>query len=103
MLLSEVDRTTAERLLWHEVRLDPQGKLLSWVQGHSPYDQLISNAWSAFKSIPVQPDGYRTYFTYPTFYGPNDPAHPEFSGRAWVHHPAGLFAMLTDSAILYHA
>jgi hypothetical protein len=49
----------------------------------------------------VQPDGYRTYFTHPTFYGPNDPAHPAFSGRPWVHHPAGLFAMLTDSAILY--
>ena len=51
----------------------------------------------------MQPDGYRTYFRYPTFYGPDDPAHPAFSGRAWVHNPAGLFAMLTDAAILYHA
>ena len=92
-----------EQLLLHAVRLDSEGKLLSWVETGAPYDWIIRNAWEAFKSIPVQPDGYRTYFTHPTFYGPNDPAHPPFSGRPWVHHPAGLFTMLTDSAILYHA
>jgi hypothetical protein len=94
---------SAEQLLWHEVRLDPSGKLLSWVRSAAPYDQIVRNAWETFKTIPVQPDGYRTYFTYPTFHGPIDPGHPVFSGRPWVHHPAGLFAMLTDSAILYHA
>lgn len=93
----------ADQLLWHPVRLDAQGKLLSWVQADAPYDRILRNAWTAFKSIPVQPNGYRTYFTYPTFYGPNDPAHPIFSGRSWCHNPASLFAMLTDSAILYHA
>jgi len=94
----------AERLMWHEVRLDEQGKLLSWVQAsNGPYGLIVRSAWEAFKNIPVQSDGYRTYFTHPTFYGPNDPAHAPFSGRPWVHHPAGLFAMLTDSAILYHA
>jgi hypothetical protein len=94
---------SAERLLWHDVRLDASGKLLSWVESDAPYDRIVHHAWETFKSIPIQPDGRRTYFTYPTFYGPNDPAHPLFSGRSWVHHPAGLFAMLTDSAILYHA
>jgi len=93
----------AGQLLWHEARLDSRGRLLSWVESGAPYDRIIRTAWEAFKNIPSQPDGYRTYFTYPTFYGPNDPAHPGFSGRPWVHHPAGLFAMLTDSAMLYHA
>ena len=93
----------AERLLWHEVRLDREGKLLSWVRGDSPYDQIVRRAWMAFKQIPVQPDGYRTYFTYPTFYGPNDAPHPLYSGRWWVHNPGSLCAMLTDSALLYHA
>jgi hypothetical protein len=92
----------AQRLLWHDVRVDSQGKLLSWVESNAPYDRIIRNAWNAFESIPVQPDGYRTYFIYPTFYGPNNPQHPVFSGRAWVHNPTGLFTMLTDSAILYH-
>jgi hypothetical protein len=89
--------------MWHEVRLDGEGKLLSWVETSGPYGPITRNAWEAFKNIRKQPDGYQTYFTHPTFYGPNDPAHPAFSGRPWVHHPAGLFAMLTDSAILYHA
>ncbi len=93
----------AEQLMWHEARLDGEGKLLSWVESGAPYHRIVRNAWEAFKHIPVQPDGYRTYFTHPTFYGPNNPAHPAYSGRPWVHHPAGLFAMLTDSAILYHA
>lgn len=92
----------SEQLMWHEVRLDGQGKLICWIDSTAPYGSIVSNAWQAFKNIPVQPDGYRTYFTYPTFYGPNNPDHPPYSGRPWVHHPAGLFAMLTDSAALYH-
>jgi hypothetical protein len=103
LFLAPVDTGGAERLLWHEVRLDPEGSLLSWVQDDAPYDKIIRTAWRGFKQIPVQPDGYRTYFTYPTFYGPNDPKHPLYSGRWWAHNPASLFAMLTDSAILYHA
>ena len=93
----------AQTLLWHPVRLDAEGKLLSWVEAKAPYDRVVRSAWAAFKAIPVQENGYRTYFTYPTFYGPEDPHHPRFSGRWWVHNPASLFAMLTDSAILYHA
>jgi hypothetical protein len=103
LVLLSGEMLQAEQLLWHEVRLDSQGRLLSWLETDSPYDRIIRNAWEAFKQVPVQPDGYRTYFTYPTFYGPNDAQHPVFSGRWWVHNPAGLFAMLTDSAVLYHA
>ncbi len=93
----------APRLFWHRVRLDDHGKLLSWVKGDSPYHEVVSRAWNAFKQIPVQPNGFRTYITYPVFYGPNNPDHPVFSGRSWTHNPASLFAMLTDGAVLYHA
>jgi hypothetical protein len=93
----------AGQLFWHEVRLDQQGKLLSWVDSPAPYDFIIRNDWEMFKSIPVQADGYRTYFTYPEFNGLNDPSQPLFAGRPWAHNPAGLFAMLTDSALLYYA
>jgi hypothetical protein len=102
-LLTLCTTAIADRLLWHDVRLDEQGKLLSWVQQDSPYDRIVTAAWGAFKKIPVQPDGYRTYITFPTFYGPNDPNHPEFSGRGWCHNPGGLCAMLTDSVMLYYA
>lgn len=93
----------AGQLFWHEVRLDKEGKLLSWVDSEAPYDRILRMDWELFKSIPAQPGGYRTYIIYPEFNGLNDPARPLFSGRPWVHNPAGLFAMLTDSALLYHA
>jgi hypothetical protein len=93
----------ADSLFWHPARLDPEGKLLSWVDSPAPYDWIIRNDWEMFKSIPVQSNGYRTYFTYPEFNGLNDPAQPFFAGRPWAHNPAGLFAMLTDSALLFYA
>jgi hypothetical protein len=93
----------ADKLFWHEVRLDKDGKLLSWVDSNAPYDRIVRSGWEMFKRIPVQPDGYRTYFTYPEFNGLNDPSQPLFSGRPWAHNPAGLFAMLTDAATLYYA
>ena len=40
---------------------------------------------------------------YPVFYGPKDTGKELFAGRDWTHNPGGLFAMLTDSAILYYA
>ena len=92
-----------ENLLWHPVRLDRQGKLLAWLDADSPYHEVVCLAWKAFKGIPTQPNGFKTYITYPVFYGPNDPYHKLFSGRSWTHNPASLFAMLTDSALLYYA
>jgi len=102
-VVAAVPGMAAERLLWHDVRLDGKSKLLSWCDAASPYDKVVRSAWNVFKRIPVQPNGYKTYFTYPVFHGPNDPGHALFSGRAWTHNPASLFAMLTDSALLYHA
>jgi hypothetical protein len=93
----------ASQLFWHDVRLDEQGKLLSWVTTDSPYDWIVVHDWEMFKSVPAQANGYPTYFTYPEFNGLNDPAQPFFAGRPWAHNPAGLFAMLTDSALLYYA
>ncbi len=101
--LSSTNLSLADQLFSHPVRLDAQGKLLSWVDSDSPYDQILRKGWAMFESIPVQPDGYRTYFTYPEFNGPNDPSKPFFEGRPWAHNPAGVFTMLTDSAVLYYA
>ena len=91
-----------EKLFWHPVRLDESGKLLAWSDSRSPYDEVVSRAWDAFKAIPVQPNGYKTYFAYPVFYGPKDTGQELFAGRDWTHNPGGLFAMLTDAAMLYY-
>jgi len=93
-----------EKLLWHNVRLDEQNKLLSWAaDSQSPYDTVVRKAWDAFKKIPTQSHGYKTYITYPVFYGPKDDGKNIFEGRDWTHNPASLFAMLTDGAMLYYA
>lgn len=102
-LLLAAQPSPAQQFFWHPVRLDQQGKLLSWVDSDSPYAEIIRADWEMFKSVPVQPNGFRTYFTYPEFNGLNDTNRPFFEGRPWAHNPAGLFAMLTDSALLYHA
>ncbi|HVU28283.1 MAG TPA: hypothetical protein VHG71_11185 [Verrucomicrobiae bacterium] len=94
---------SADQLFWHTVRLDNQEKLLSWADTDSPYNQIIRADWTMFENIPVQSNGYRTYFTYPKFNGMLDPSKPFFEGLSWAHNPAGLFAMLTDSAIIYYA
>src|SRR5208337_2879329 len=98
-----VNPSPAQQLFWHPVRLDQQGKLLSWIDSDAPYAEILRLDWEMFKAIPVQSNGLRTYFTYPEFNGLNDPGQPFFAGRPWAHNPAGLFAMLTDSALLYHA
>lgn len=91
------------KLFWHDVRLDEQGKLLAWPQTDSPYHEVVCRAWDMFKKIPIQPSGYKTYFIYPVFYGPADTGKELFEGRDWTHNPGGLFAMLTDSGLLYYA
>ena len=40
---------------------------------------------------------------YPVFSGPKDTGNELFTGRDWTHNPGGLFAMITDSALLYYA
>lgn len=92
----------AQTLFWHPVRLDDRGRLLAWPEGDSPYSQIVCRAWDRFKKIPVQPSGYKTYFLYPVFYGPADEGKDLFEGRDWTHNPGGLFAMLTDSGLLYY-
>lgn len=93
----------AEKLFWHEVRLDESGRLLAWSDADAPYHEVVCRAWTAFKNIPVQPSGYKTYFIYPVFYGPRDNGKELFEGRDWTHNPGSLFAMLTDGALLYYA
>ena len=92
-----------EKLFWHEVRLDNEGKLLSWSDSNSPYNEIVTQAWGMFKKIPAQPNGLKTYFIYPVFYGPKDSGKDLFAGRDWTHNPGGLFAMLTDAGLLYYA
>jgi hypothetical protein len=82
----------------HAVKLDPSGRLLSWVSEESPYASVAERAWRALETrFPVQDNGLETWLAHSRF----DPE--THAGVNWPHNPAGLYAMLTDSAVLWYA
>jgi hypothetical protein len=89
--------TVPPKIIGHAVRVDPQRKLLSWLD-RSPYAAVAGLAWNAFETkFPPQDNGLETWLGYSRF----DPV--TFDGIAWPHNPAGLYAMLADSALLWYA
>jgi len=88
-----------ETLNGHRVVLDTQGKLLSWVTPQTEaYDRVVRLAWDYLENqIPVEQNGLKSYYTYCCF----DTVKKR--GNAWPHNPAGLNAMLADSAVAYYA
>ena len=82
----------------HPVRLDAADKLLSWSTADAPYAHVAAIAWQALETkFPVQDNGLETWLANSRF----DPV--TFEGINWPHNPAGLYAMLTDSAVLWYA
>jgi hypothetical protein len=79
------------------IRLDPDGKLLAAPSSRTPYAAVAARAWDLLKRIPAQDNGLPTFYSYARF----DPE--TFEGIPWPHNPAGLYAMLTESALLYYA
>ncbi len=85
-------------LLTHAVRLDREHKIVPWPVTSSPYAYVAGLAWHALEtSFPRQENGLPAYLAHSRF----DPT--EFWGISWPHNPAGLYAMLTDSAVLWYA
>ncbi len=81
----------------HAIRLDPRHRLLSWRPGDAPFAGVAGLAWRAMETrFPVQDNGLETWLAYSRF----DPE--TFDGINWPHNPAGLYAMLTDSAVLWY-
>jgi hypothetical protein len=79
------------------IRVDAQKRLLPWPHVPSPFAHVARIAWTALETkFPVQDNGLPTYMAYSRF----DP--DDFSGVGWPHNPAGLYAMLTDSAVLWY-
>lgn len=83
----------------HRVVLDAQGKLLSWVQPQETvYDRVMRLAWDfLLRAVPVERNGLKTFFVYSCI------DEYELHGRAWPHNPAGIYAMMADSAAAYYA
>jgi hypothetical protein len=80
------------------IRVDADRKLLPWSRGPAPYAEVSRLAFTALETLfPVLDNGLPTYLAYSRF----DPE--DLSGVGWPHNPAGLYAMLTDSAVLWYA
>ncbi len=90
--------TKSSTIAGHPVRLDADHKLLSWWDGDAPFAHVARLAWRALETkFPVQDNGLETWLANSRF----DP--DTFGGVNWPHNPAGLYAMLTDSAVLWYA
>jgi hypothetical protein len=89
---------TPPTLMGHAVRLDASDRLLSWSTADAPYAQVAGLAWRTLETrFPPQDNGIETWLANSRF----DPV--TFEGVNWPHNPAGLYAMLTDSAVLWYA
>lgn len=88
----------AETFNSHEVVVDSGGNLLSWSQPQDrAYGEVVKLAWNyLLNEIPVENNGLRTYYTYCCY----DTVKKK--GTSWPHNPAGLYAMLADSAAAYY-
>ncbi len=95
--------TSPAAIIGHPVRVDADRKLLSWSTAESPYATVAKLAFTAletkFRPPPNTPPDERleTWLGYSRF----DP--DTFEGIAWPHNPAGLYAMITESAVLWYA
>ncbi len=89
----------AETFNSHEVAVDSGGKLLSWSQPQDhAYGEVVKLAWDyLLDKIPVESNGLKTYYAYCCM------DTVKMKGTAWPHNPAGLYAMLADSAAAYYA
>lgn len=90
--------TPGQTLNGNPLTLDSGGALLSWIQPQDvAYGRVVELAWSGLKRVPAQDNGLKTYLSYATF-EPTD-----MRGAGGPHNPAGLNAMLSDSALQSYA
>jgi hypothetical protein len=80
------------RLSGHEVVLDRNQKLLSWMQPQaSAYAMAALTSWNVIAGWnKIEANGFPTYYTYPGY-------EADFTGKFWVDNEAGRRAMFVDS------
>jgi hypothetical protein len=90
--------STPPTIVGRPIRVDAARRLLPWPHEPAPFAHVARLAWTAMETrFPVQDNGLETYLAYSRF----DPT--ELWGVSWPHNPAGLYAMLADSAALWYA
>ena len=89
----------AASLNGHQVVLDGSGRIIPWTANPGDgYGTVIDNAWNyLLNSVPNDPaNGKPAYYSH-SYMNP-DTQQPV----GWPHNPAGLYSMLTESALKYY-
>jgi len=83
----------------HPVVLDGTGRILSWVEPQAAaYDEVSRRATTwLLERCPVAPNGRPAYYSYSTLSADGR------RGLQWPHNPAGLYAMMVEYALAWHA
>jgi hypothetical protein len=99
LLAASVGLWGEDTLNSHKVELDRSGKLVSWIQPQEQaYDQVVRKAWDfLLHTVPMESNGLKTYYSYCCM------DMGTMHGTRWPHNPAGVNAMLVDSATTYYA
>jgi hypothetical protein len=97
--VSGATQSEPERLAGKPVVLDASGKLLSWMQlQETAFSRTALTAWNFLTTqVPAEANGLKTYYTYPGF------SLVTQQGFNWLHHPAGLNAMLLETSLGIYA
>lgn len=95
VVFNSVQTAFAATLNNHSVALDASGKIIPWNANNSnAYDYIVSNAWNyLINQSPNGANGLKAYYSYSYI----NPDTQQTAG--WPHNPAGLNAMLTESAL----
>src|SRR5262244_1527926 len=98
LILAVGGQAGADTLADHPVVLDASGGLLSWEPQELAYDRILHLGWSYLETkVPTQEGGLPAYFTHSIFDGATG------LGGAYLHAPAGLAAMMIESATRWYA
>jgi hypothetical protein len=102
---SSSSSSSHEALNGHPVRVDAEGRLISWLQprnqakSHTPTDLVPAMVWDwLLHHVRVEPNGLPTYYTYPLVY--NSSQQPD---KHWVHDPGLLVPEFTQAALRWYA
>lgn len=82
----------------HTILAYPSGKLVSWTTNPTDgYSSIVASAWNyLLNSVPNDPSTGKAAYYSRSYLNPNTQQVVD-----WPHNPAGLYAMLTESAIKY--
>jgi hypothetical protein len=83
----------------HTVVLDSDSRIIPWTTDPaSGYDQVMGLAWNYLLTVvPSDSSNGKPYYYSYSYLDP-DSQQPE----GWAHNPAGLYSMLTESALKYY-